>query len=87
MVADVPELDIMVSDEDTLNKINGEIIISNISQFNNSEDILSTVTMEDIIEGLAMLEDINTNRSETVQNMITNFRQMLGEDQEAIDSV
>ena len=87
MVADVPELDIMVSDEDTLNKINGEIIISNISQFNNSEDILSTVTMEDIIEGLAMLEDINTNRSETVQDMITNFRQMLGEDQKAIDSV
>ena len=83
-----PELALMISGLDTGNIILDETIIRDIGNFNSSGDMISTeeITMEEIMRGLAMLEEINTTRSDTVQGMIDTLREML-EDEDPTENI
>ena len=76
LVPEEPEVDI---DIDAANNNNNNISIPGEALVSFSTE---GMTVEDIMEGLDMLEEINTTRSDTVQKMITTLREMLDEEEE-----
>ena len=75
LVPEEPEVDIEIDAANNNNNssITGEALVSFSTE---------GMTVEDIMEGLDMLEEINTTRSDTVQKMITTLRDMLDEEEE-----
>ena len=75
LVPEEPEVDIEIDAANNNNNssITGEALVSFSTE---------GMTVEDIMEGLDMLEEINTTRSDTVQKMITTLREMLDEEEE-----
>ena len=74
LVPEEPEVDIEIDAANNNNSsITGEALISFSTE---------GMTVEDIMKGLDMLEEINTTRSDTVQKMITTLREMLDEEEE-----
>ena len=75
LVPEEPEVDIEIDAANNNNNssITGEALVSFSTE---------GMTVEDIMKGLDMLEEINTTRSDTVQKMITTLREMLDEEEE-----
>ena len=73
VVPEEPDVDIEMDADNNNTSITGEALISFSTE---------GMTVEDIMEGLDMLEEINTTRSDTVQKMITTLREMLDEEEE-----
>ena len=73
LVPEEPEVDTEIDEANNNSNISGEALISFSTE---------GMTVEDIMEGLDMLEEINTTRSDTVQKMITTLREMLDEEEQ-----
>ena len=78
MEVEEPEV-VTMNEADIDNNVEDEtLIIDNLSP-NDPEGIMDTTEMSivEIMQGLDMLEEINTTRSDTVQRMISTLREML----------
>ena len=81
MAVEEPEV-VTMNEADIDNNVEDEtLIIDNLSP-NDPEGIMDTTEMSimEIMQGLDMLEEINTTRSDTVQRMISTLREMLNEE-------
>ena len=81
MAVEEPEV-VTTNEADIDNNVEDEtLIIDNLSP-NDPEGIMDTTEMSimEIMQGLDMLEEINTTRSDTVQRMISTLREMLNEE-------
>ena len=81
MEVEEPEV-VTTNEADIDNNVEDEtLIIDNLSP-NDPEGIMDTTEMSimEIMQGLDMLEEINTTRSDTVQRMISTLREMLNEE-------
>jgi len=81
MEIEEPEV-VTMNEADIDNNVEDEtLIIDNLSP-NDPEGIMDTTEMSivEIMQGLDMLEEINTTRSDSVQRMISTLREMLNEE-------
>ena len=76
----------MIEEDDiTNNIIEGERIITDMISLDKDGNIIAAgdITMEELMEGLNMIEEINATRSDMVQMAITSLREMLDQQDKA----